>query len=220
MHKIFVWVLAHLGRSGAQLELGRYYIGKANGIKARKWLNLAAGNNEVQAITGLGYCDYIEGNVLDAICNYQKSAEKGDAEALYHLGLIYFSGEGVQTSDERAFSYYQQSADRGYPDAIHMLAWCYQQGVGVEPDNEKALSLWMEAAKYNVPESLCAIGSYYLKGDLAPQSNQEAYKWFYLAMENGDEDAPKEIEALSLKMTSSEIVNATNAAEEWNIEHS
>jgi len=216
---------AWLGDGKSQAKLGAYYLNKPHLSKldsnnALKWFRKAAANGDVSALTGLGYCSYLDDNVEAALRYYEQANEQGDAEAPYHIGLLYFAGEGVPEDLEKAFEYYSISAERKFPGAIHMIAWCYEQGAGVEPDSEKALSLWRKSAKYKIPESLCAIGSYYLKGGLVPQSNQEAYKWFYLAVENGDEDAPKEIEELSPRMTPLEVENAKNSAKEWNAVHS
>ncbi len=44
---------------------------------------------------------------------YTKSAEQGDAEAQYHLGVMYKNGRGVPQDHEKAIKWFTKSAEQG-----------------------------------------------------------------------------------------------------------
>ena len=59
---------------------------------------------------------------------YQKSAEAGNSNAQYNLGLCYENGKGVEIDLEKAFYWYQKSAEAGNSDAQYNLGLCYENG--------------------------------------------------------------------------------------------
>ncbi|MBQ1671009.1 MAG: SEL1-like repeat protein, partial [Treponema sp.] len=44
----------------------------------------------------------------------QKRAEQGDAEAQFYLGVMYYSGNGVELDITQAFELFKKAADQGY----------------------------------------------------------------------------------------------------------
>src|SRR5690242_9355435 len=68
------------------------------------------------------------GPVEDAVAAYQRGdyatalrlwhllAERGDADAQFHLGVVYESGQGVLRSDAEAIKWYRKAAEQG--DAV------------------------------------------------------------------------------------------------------
>jgi len=59
---------------------------------------------------------------VGALKRWQPLAERGDAVAQYHLGLMYKYGEGVDEDQARALALFQQSADQGDSFGIRALA--------------------------------------------------------------------------------------------------
>ncbi|MCA6073214.1 MAG: sel1 repeat family protein, partial [Endomicrobium sp.] len=43
---------------------------------------------------------------------FQKSADQGNVNAQYNLGVMYANGEGVQQNYKEAVNWYQKSADQ------------------------------------------------------------------------------------------------------------
>lgn len=75
-------------------------------------------------------------------------ASEGDAEASYHLGMLYHIGLGVPRDYEKAFSLFQQASDGGDKLADYKLG-CYYAGQGggvVALDAAQAFSFKKKAA--------------------------------------------------------------------------
>jgi TPR repeat protein len=59
----------------------------------------------------------------------KKSAELGNANAQYKLGLMYYNGEGTLTDPKMAFYWYKKSAEQGNANAQYYLGLMYYHGV-------------------------------------------------------------------------------------------
>ena len=76
-------------------------------------------------------------------------ANKGDAEAQYHVGMMYNNGIGTQQDTKQAFEWFQKSASADDPLGAYKLG-CYYAGQGagvVEADPNEALKYKLIAAK-------------------------------------------------------------------------
>ena len=74
-------------------------------------------------------------------------AEKGDADAQFNLGKIYYDGKGVEKSYEQAVYWWAKAAEQGYAKAQNNLGVCYYWGEGVEQSYEQAVYWWTKAAE-------------------------------------------------------------------------
>ena len=103
------------------------------------------------------YCEEDE----EKACEWFKlSAQEGNAEAQYVLGVRYECGDGVEENAEESIKYYKLSAEQGYPEAKIELGFCYYYGVdGIEQDDEEAYKLIKEALNdgYDLDELLDQI---------------------------------------------------------------
>ena len=52
----------------------------------------------------------------------KKSAEEGQAEAQYFLGLIYFIGKGVDRDKQEALKWFRKAAEQGHAKAKEDLS--------------------------------------------------------------------------------------------------
>ena len=52
---------------------------------------------------------------------YRLSAEQGDAEAQFNLGLMYSEGQGVPQDDKEAVKWYRLAAEQGDADAREII---------------------------------------------------------------------------------------------------
>ena len=63
----------------------------------------------------------IRARALDAIAQLRQQAETGDAEAQFKLGLILYSGMGVEADRPAAREWWQKAAANGHPKAADYL---------------------------------------------------------------------------------------------------
>jgi TPR repeat protein len=79
---------------------------------------------------------------------YELAAQQGYVAAMPCLGAMYYEGQGVEQSYERAKEYYEQAADLEHAKAqqYNLSVSCTQMAMGVEKDLKKSKVLWTEAA--------------------------------------------------------------------------
>ena len=131
-----------------------------------------ASNGDAEAIKVLGDKYYngelgLTKNVPRAIKLWTKAAELGSLEACYNLGLVYYTGNGVEEDKPRGIRHWQQAAMKGDVESRHSL--------GIVEDNngnyELALQHWMISAKMGFEGSLNAIKKMFKEG----QANKAQY---------------------------------------------
>ena len=76
----------------------------------------------------------------------REKAEKGDAEAQFNLGQIYYEGKGVPQDDSEAAKWYRKAAEKSHRVAQYNLGKCYQMGNGVNKSDAKARKWFSKAA--------------------------------------------------------------------------
>jgi uncharacterized protein len=110
----------------------------------------------------------------------------GNAEASYHLGMLYNNGAGVAQDNRRALALFRASAEGGDPLGAYKLG-CYfagQFGV-IEPDEDQALRYKLVAAEAGYSLAQLDVGIlYYVRG-----SYGEALPWFEAAARQGEPQA-------------------------------
>ena len=72
-------------------------------------------------------------------------SEYGDADAQFHLGLMYAQGDGVQQDYVEATKWFRKAATQGHPGAQFYLGALYERGDGVPQDYARAYT-WLKAA--------------------------------------------------------------------------
>jgi len=76
-----------------------------------------------------------------------ETAESGDANAEFELGVRYAEGCGVDQSDEEAVKWYRKAAENGNVNAQFNLGICYAFGDGVPKSEALALKWYGVAAR-------------------------------------------------------------------------
>src|SRR6476619_3867744 len=75
-------------------------------------------------------------------------ANKGDAEAQYHVGMMYNNGIGTQKDPKQALEWFQKSAASNHPLGAYKLGCYYDGQFGVvAPDANEALKYKLVSAK-------------------------------------------------------------------------
>jgi TPR repeat protein len=69
------------------------------------------------------------------------------SQAIYELGVAFYTGEGVIENESEAVKYFRLASDKGHPGASYLLGDCLLDGFGVERDRAEALERLIEAAE-------------------------------------------------------------------------
>jgi len=124
----------------------------------------------------------------DLAARLQLLSSNGNAEASYHLGMIYHLGlEGVTPDPRRAFDYFRRAAEGGDPLGAYKLG-CFYAGQGesvVQADHELALRYKLRAAEAGY--SLAQLDVARIYDDRGDQDL--AVRWIEAAARQGDMSA-------------------------------
>lgn len=147
---------------------------------------------------------------LDAI---SKSAERGDADAQFKLGRMFYLGKGMPQDYAEAARWYRKAADQGHADAQCYLGSLYAVGQGVAQDYTEAHRWFRKAANQGQVEAQKTLSYMYDKGLGVPQDRAEALVWRRKAAEQVGQISLSD-EAIQKAIDSG---RATNARALWKI---
>ncbi len=122
-------------------------------------------------------------------------ATKGDADAQYHLGVIYSHSKNNRNYQKSA-EWYDKASMQGMKEAQFNLGFMLYQGAGTPGDDTSIASDPAQAAKYlmmaanqNVPMAQHLLSLLYLRGQGVAINMWEALRWSAVAAEAGIEEA-------------------------------
>ncbi len=119
-------------------------------------------------------------------------AERGDAEAQFALGSLYFKGQGVTQDYREAAKWYRLGAEQGKAAAQTALGSMYFRGQGVARDYQEAARWYRLAAEQGNAAAQTALASMYYLGQGVPKDHMRAYMWFSLAASRSSSGIGKE----------------------------
>ncbi|MES2196410.1 MAG: tetratricopeptide repeat protein [Pseudomonadota bacterium] len=110
-------------------------------------------------------------------------ADRGDAEAQYHVGMMYNNGIGTARDTRQAFEWFRKATASSDPLGAYKLG-CYYDGQGagvVASDSNEALKYKLVAAKAGYALAQHDVANHYDR-----QGNpDEALKWWKAAADQG-----------------------------------
>jgi uncharacterized protein len=95
----------------------------------------------------------------EPVCGFARTAERGDANAYFNLGVMYAHGQGVEQDEREAVAWYRKAVEQNYAPAQFNLGRMYADGRGVEKNEHAAVACYRKAA-----EQGSAIGVMYFYG--------------------------------------------------------
>jgi TPR repeat protein len=110
-------------------------------------------------------------------------ANKGDAEAQYHVGMMHNNGIGTQRDIKQAFEWFKKAAASNDPLGAYKLG-CYYDGQGadvVASDANEALKYKLVAAKAGYALAQHDVALLYDR----QENPEEAVKWWKMAADQG-----------------------------------
>jgi TPR repeat protein len=158
---------------------------------------------------------YYRGDYAAALREWRPLAEAGNAEAQFHLALMYRNGEGVPKDDREAARWYRRAAEQGFVLAQIALGGMYDDGNGVPEDDREAARWYRKAAEQGDPFAQYNLGLIYVaKGAGVPEDVVQAYAWFNLAAAQGAAFAADRKDTVRSRMTWGQIAEAQKLSRE------
>lgn len=115
-------------------------------------LNLAVQMREPRACLSLGEIFYhgtdgFKQDYMRAFDLFWTAAEQGNPDAIYNIGVMYYTGKGVAQDLHKGFLFYQEAAALSHVDALRSLAMMYTNGEGGVERNEKVSKMYLQMAQ-------------------------------------------------------------------------
>ena len=97
--------------------------------EALGYLNMAidAGANSPEIYVTRGISHYQLGNKKEAVVDYLKAAERGNAWAQNEVGMYYWHGIIIEQDRREATKWFARSAEQGFPDGVKHFEWAKRQ---------------------------------------------------------------------------------------------
>jgi len=112
-------------------------------------------------------------------------ARRGDVEAQYAVGDMYFKGRGTWVDLDKAQTWFRRAAAQGHRKAEFKLGYMYLKGVGLRPDPTEAFR-WIEAsAEKGYAPAQFFLGQMYALGTGVRKSRTQALQWLKASVEEG-----------------------------------
>lgn len=132
-----------------------------------------------------------KGDFETALHEFTLAAEEGLDLAQYNLGILYFTGQGVDKDTAQAFRWTEAAAQQGHVAAQFNLASLYHSGDGVAADEDKAVQFFESAARAGHASAAVVLANMYADGEIGMGEEPGLFERFssYLsALFSGDQD--------------------------------
>ncbi|CAF3743498.1 unnamed protein product, partial [Rotaria sordida] len=119
----------------------------------------------------------------DLVQYYQLLADRGDAQAQYGLGQLYYLRD---TAFDKALYYFRLAAENGNSNAMAYLGKLYsERNDYIKQNNVTALQFFQRSAEKGNPIGQAGIGMAFYHGAGIEQNYEKAFKYFQLSADQG-----------------------------------
>ena len=161
-----------------------------------------------------GHAAFEQGDYQIALGLWRPLADQGDADAQYHLGIMYASGRGVIRDHGTAVIWYRKAANQGHKRAQSHLAVAYAMGQGIGRDLDEYIKWSRLSARQGYAVAQYNLGMAYLEGKGVDPDPVEAYAWLSLAAAQCHGEAIAALSRVKDTMTPNQIEKAQVLARE------
>ena len=118
-------------------------------------------------------------DTLIAISNFEKSANKGKAEAMYKLVHDFYKPyDSKYKDDDKAFMYTTMLAIIGNSYSQYDLGLYYDKGIGTEKNEDVAFYWFEKAAGGGCPDAILVMGDMYYNGVNVQKDDNKALTYY------------------------------------------
>lgn len=158
------------------------------------------------------------GDFETAFKEFSIAAEEGLDLAQYNLGILYFTGQGVEQNFEAAFKWTESAARQGHLGAQFNLATLYYDGQGTPEDRDTAITWFTQAGKAGNPDAAFVLAKMYENGEHVAKDLVLAHAWASMAASYQHAGASNLLLTLERDMDAEELSQARRQFAVWQIE--
>lgn len=164
-------------------KIGDSFFDKRKYEKALHYLQFPASLGHPKSLNRLGYiyrkgCKKIPIDYKKAKEYYQKSAEKGFAQAQFNLSNWYYKGYNGELDFEESLKWLEKAVAQGHQKAQNRLGYMHKKGLGIPVNYENAFHYYKLSADQGYITALANVGRSYYFGEGVEQDFSEAFKYF------------------------------------------
>lgn len=120
---------------------------------------------------------------------YRFQAEKGDANAMLVLSMIYLRGNGISRDSIEAYKWLEKSAKAGNSFAMYDFARLTRNNKIPGQDSSKSLIWLLASAELGNTRAMMQLGALNMAGKDLPKDTVQGLDWFIKAAEAGNPQA-------------------------------
>ena len=158
------------------------------------------------------------GDYDTAFKEFTIAAEEGLSLAQYNLGILYFTGQGVEQNFNEAFEWTKRAAEQGHLNAQFNLGSLYLDGQGTQISVLEGVNWFTQAAKSGHANSAFTLAKMYQKGDFVDSDLVAAHAWAAQSEINEYPEANILKEEIEKDLSVEEIRQARRVFAAWQIE--
>lgn len=158
------------------------------------------------------------GDYETAFKEFTTAAEEGLSLAQYNLGILYFTGQGVEQDFDEAFEWTKRAAEQGHLNAQFNLGSLYLDGQGTQVSIIEGLNWFTQAAKNGHANSAYTLAKMYQEGDFVDSDLVKAHAWAAQSEINEHPEASLLKEEIAQDLSETEIRQARRTFAAWQIE--
>lgn len=159
--------------------------------------------------SGLG----VEKNGAAAMSWLEKAGQKGNSQAMIHMGEQYIRGELVPANPAVGKQWLQKAADAGDAEGLLKLGEFYSKRIAGQPDPNLARETYLKAAQTGSPQGIETLANLCYEGNLFPRDYSKAVALYNIAAKNGSSRAMKDLAYMYVKGLG--VIKNKNVAYKW-----
>ena len=159
-----------------------------------------------------------DGDYDTAYREFAIAAETGLDVAQYNLGILYFTGRGVDVDYDQAFKWTSAAADQGHIAALFNLGSLYFSGHGTGADEDKAVELYSRSARSGSADAAITLARMYRDGESVSADPVQAHAWASMALNHEHIEAASLRDKIERGMNSQQMSEARRLFARWQIQ--
>ena len=158
------------------------------------------------------------GDYDTAFKEFTIAAKEGLSLAQYNLGILYFTGQGVEQDFDEAFEWTKRAAEQGHLNAQFNLGSLYLDGQGTQVSVLEGVNWFTQAAKNGHANSAYTLAKMHQEGDFVDSDLVLAHAWAAQSEINEHPEANSLKKEIAQNLSSEEIRLARRIFAAWQIE--
>ena len=158
------------------------------------------------------------GDYDTAFKEFTIAAEEGLSLAQYNLGILYFTGQGVEQNFDEAFEWTKRAAEQGHLNAQFNLGSLYLDGQGTQVSVLEGVNWFTQAAKNGHANSAYTLAKMHQEGDFVDLDLVLAHAWAAQSEINEHPEASLLKKEIAQDLSEAEIRQARRIFAAWQIE--